>query len=116
MQELGRAPLPHETIFSYVGRELEPDRSRPGESATDEEMPARPRILHHLSVNKLRPTAFIPAFVRHSIVRGMPRPSSPTEPVDQVDGILQVLAYRTTFACLRRQIVLTQEADPWKSK
>ena len=92
MEELGRAPLPHEMIFSYVGRGAPSLIAQAlGAGATEEDcLRGLEFFIKYYSVHKLDNTALYPG-VRETLdaLKGMPMAVLTNKPVGASRGILQ---------------------------
>ena len=100
LQELGRAALPHETIFSYVGQGAPNLIARAlGEGATEEEcLRGLEFFIKYYSVHKLDHTSVYPG-VRETLdsLRGMPMAILTNKPVGASRGIVEGLGLTGHF-------------------
>ncbi len=100
LEELGRGPLPHEQIFSYVGRGAPSLIARAlGEGATEEDcLRGLEFFIKYYSVHKLDHTALYPG-VREALdaLAGMPMAVLTNKPVGASRGILQGLGLAEHF-------------------
>jgi len=100
LQELGRAALPHETIFSYVGQGAAHLIARAlGEGATDEEcLRGLEFFIKYYSAHKLDNTALYPG-VRETLdtLKGMPMAILTNKPVRVSRAIVEDLGLAGHF-------------------
>ena len=100
MEELGRAPLAHDTIFSYVGNGAASLITQSlGEGATEEDcLRGLEFFIKYYSVHKLDHTSLYPG-VRETLdtLRGMPMAVLTNKPVGASRGILQGLGLSDHF-------------------
>ena len=100
LEELGRAPLPHETIFSYVGRGAPTLIAQAlGDGASEEDcLRGLEFFIKYYSVHKLDNTALYPG-VRETLnaLKGMPMAVLTNKPVGASRGILQGLGLTGHF-------------------
>jgi len=103
LRELGRAPLPHETIFSYVGQGAANLIARAlGEGATDEEcLRGLEFFIRYYSAHKLDNTALYPG-VRETLdaLKGMPMAILTNKPVRVSRAIVEDLGLSAHFRCV----------------
>ena len=100
LSELGRAPLVHDTIFSYVGQGAPSLIARAlGDGATDEDcLRGLEFFIKYYSLHKLDNTALYPG-VRETLdtLAGMPMAVLTNKPVGASHGILQGLGLADYF-------------------
>jgi phosphoglycolate phosphatase len=100
LEEMGRAPLPHEQIFSYVGQGAPSLIGRAlGEGATEEEcLRSLEFFIKYYSVHKLDHTVLYPG-VREALdaLSGMPMAILTNKPVGASRGIIKGLGLSDHF-------------------
>jgi phosphoglycolate phosphatase len=100
LEELGRDPLPHETIFSYVGQGAPSLISRAlGDGATEDECARGLEFfIKYYSVHKLDNTSVYPGVLETlDALDGMPMAVLTNKPVGASRGILQGLGLTDRF-------------------
>jgi len=120
LEELGSAPLPHETIFSYVGQGAPNLIARAWARGPPKKIAARPRIFikyYFRATSSITPRC-IPAFVRRlDTLKGMPMAVLTNKPVGASREFSQGLGLkRTTFAlCTAATVLNARSPIPWVS-